>query len=1000
MKELLSSKEGVSEMNLMKQKCLLLAAMFVVLFILSSCGEEAESVTNGDSVSFDELITTFEYESDPYYSEKLSEWSEQNIPLAKSTIKINASEPKNVSHPTEIYVGDYENKQNVLIWNSSETGWVEYEVDVPTAGLYEIHASYIPVKNTKDKAPIQWDITIDGTRPFREASSVHLYRAWADELPILKNSDGDEIRPRSFDISTWNSQPLVDSGGAYSKPLLWEFTSGKHMIRLHGRVPVALESLQLVPQQNIPTYEEAFASYNNQSTTNSSETITIQAEQFTSKNDTAIKMYSDKNDRTVPRYTGRIIYNTIGGQRWLEQNQEITWTFEVPETGVYKLGFRALQNTVAQKTSFRTVKIDGKVPFEPFQAYGFPYSASWEGIVLQNSNKDPYLVQLEKGVHTLSLAVTQSPVKPIIIDLEKLLAHLEAIDWDLRTISGNKANSDRTLDRNRTWDMEQDFPGMTEHIRAAAAAMEALADDLEGVNGNKDSVSQGLDTSVKDLRAMLGNPEEIPYNVDEISSIREKIATFMDTLSKQSLQLDEIYIIPADASPPKMVAGWFDRAWGSIQNFGYSFDTRDSLNDMDDTKLNIWVQRGRDYVDQLQQLADESFTPETGIEVKVNLLPDPELLLMSNAAGVQPDIALGLTQDLPVDYAIRGSLQDLSEMDGFQELYPRFSPGSWLPLHYNGGYYGVPETQSFQVLYYRKDILERLNLKIPETWQEVYDLLPTLQQNFMNFYVNPKEYATYFYQNDVEFYEPGGLKTALDQPEAYTAFKQWTDLFNTYALEREVPSFYQHFRSGTMPIGISDYNMYVQLSAAAPELNGRWGIALIPGIEQEDGTISRWAGGGQRTGVIFKQSQKKEEAWEFMKWWLSTEVQTQYGSDLEAVNGVAFRWNTSNVEAFINLPWKKEDAEVILEQWTWYKDIPNVPGGYYLDRELNNAWVRSVVGTDNYMSSLEQTARDINRELIRKQQEFGFVDEQGETLSEIDISVVDQPWTGGLIDVE
>lgn len=177
------------------------------------------------------------------------------------------------------------------------------------------------------------------------------------------------------------------------------------------------------------------------------------------------------------------------------------------------------------------MKIDGKVPFEPFQAYGFPYSASWEGIVLQNSNKDPYLVQLEKGVHTLSLAVTQSPVKPIIIDLEKLLAHLEAIDWDLRTISGNKANSDRTLDRNRTWDMEQDFPGMTEHIRAAAAAMEALADDLEGVNGNKDSVSQGLDTSVKDLRAMLGNPEEIPYNVDEISSIREKIATFMDTLS-------------------------------------------------------------------------------------------------------------------------------------------------------------------------------------------------------------------------------------------------------------------------------------------------------------------------------------------------------------------------------------------------------------------------------------------------------------------------------------
>jgi len=186
--------------------------------------------------------------------------------------------------------------------------------------------------------------------------------------------------------------------------------------------------------------------------------------------------------------------------------------------------------------------------------------------------------------------------------------------------------------------------------------------------------------------------------------------------------------------------------------------------------------------------------------------------------------------------------------------------------------------------------------------------------------------------------------------------------------------------------------LYVQLLAAAPELNGRWGIALLPGIRQEDGTISRWAGGGQRTGVIFKRSEKQEEAWTFLKWWLSADVQAQYGADLEAINGVAFRWNTSNVEAFSRLPWKKEDADVILQQWAWYKDIPNVPGGYYLDRELYNAWVRSAVKTDNYMSSLEQAARDINRELERKRQEFGFVDERGNLLKSLAIPVVERPW--------
>jgi ABC-type glycerol-3-phosphate transport system substrate-binding protein len=379
----------------------------------------------------------------------------------------------------------------------------------------------------------------------------------------------------------------------------------------------------------------------------------------------------------------------------------------------------------------------------------------------------------------------------------------------------------------------------------------------------------------------------------------------------------------------------------------------------------------------------------------VNLLANPELLLMSNAADVQPDIALGLTQDLPVDLAIRGSLQNLSEFKGFDKLYEQFSPGSWLPLNYDGGYYGTPETQSFQVLFYREDILNRLGIKVPETWEEVYDILPTLQQNYMNFYINPKQFSQYFYQyNGVEFYEPDGLKTALDNPDAFQSFKQWTDLFNTYAIEKEVPSFYQHFRDGTMPIGISDYNMYVQLSAAAPELNDRWKIANIPGVKQPYGTISRWAGGGQRTGVIFKRSEKKEDAWKFLQWWLSADVQQQYGTDLEAINGVAFRWNTSNVQAFTRLPWKREDAEVILDQWRWYKDIPNVPGGYYLERELNNAWNRTVIGNMNYRASLEQAVRDINRELRRKQQEFGFIDADGNRLKELRIPVVDKPWEG------
>ncbi|WP_438350579.1 extracellular solute-binding protein [Paenibacillus sp. FA6] len=968
--------------------------LLVVLLLSSRAAIQLASGETSETKVVPELHSSFNYEIDPYFGEVLAGWKEQDLPNATASVTVDAGKPSKGSGDEGIVTGDYEGKSNVLIWNTTGLSWVEYQIDVPNDALYEIQVSYHALKGIGGKGAIQFGVTIDGNRPYHEASSVSLYRSWEDVRPILTNSDGDEIRPRSLDVSEWSQDPFIDSGGAYSQPLQWHFEEGTHTIRLEGYGPIALESIQIVPSEAIATYEELAASYDNVHVTEG-ETLTLQAEDFTSKNDTAIKLYSDKNSRTVPRYKGRTLYNTVGGLRWIEQNQEITWTVEVPETGMYKIAFRALQNTIAQKTSFRTIRIDGVVPFKELLAYSFPYSTGWKGRVIGADDESPYLFYLEEGKHSLSLAVTHSPVKSIIVDIEALNAHLDSIDWDLRTLTGTTTGSTKTvLDRNRTWNMEQDSPGLTDRLLLAADAMEALSSQLVKVNGNKDSISQGLVTSAKDIRELNEKPEEIPYHIDEISSMREKLGTFIDSLVKQSLQLDEIYIIPKNAKTPRMESAFFNNVKGSLQNFSYSFDTRDNLSELDTTKLNIWVQRGRDYVDQLQQLADESFTPETGIEVKVNLLPNPELLLMSNAAGVQPDVALGLTQDLPVDYAIRGSTVDLSQFDDFEELYPRFSPGSWLPLHYNGGYYGVPETQSFQVLYYRKDILQRLGLDIPETWDDVYDLLPTLQQNFMNFYVNPKEFTHFFYQNGVEFYEADGVNSGLDTPEAYQAFKQWTDLFNTYAIEREVPSFYQHFRKGTMPIGISDYNMYVQLSAAAPELNGRWGIALIPGTKQVDGTISRWAGGGQRTGVIFEKSEKKDEAWQFLKWWLSTEVQEQYGSDLEAVNGVAFRWNTSNVEAFMQLPWKKEDANVILNQWKWYKDIPNVPGGYFLERETNNAWVRSVVGTTNYMSSLEQTVRDINRELHRKQEEFGFIDSVGNRLKTLDIQAVDTPWEG------
>jgi len=927
-----------------------------------------------------------EADLDPYYVNVLQDWEQQQIPSSTSRIEIDATTPSAQSSQSDIYTGSYGGKDNVLLWESKDTNWIEYEVNVPEDGLYELHALYYPIQGESYTRPIVWDVKINGERPFREASSITLYRLWRDKNEILKNDDGDEIRPVAQDISDWSQWPFVDAGANYAKPLKWYFAQGKNTIRIEGYEPIAIDKFYLEPPTVLHTYKEITNSQEIKPV--NQEIITLQAEQMVWKNDPSIVMMWDRDWSTVPRAKGRITYNTMGGVRWDWPNQEAAWEFEVTESGYYQIGMRALQERFSQKASFRRIQIDGEVPFEELLTYRFPYASSWKGVVLEDYVGEPFNFYLEKGTHTLSIALTHATISPIVRGIENLSALLRESEQDIRSLTG------RQIDRNRTWKLDRDLPGLTEKLELAHANLIVLADEMANVNGSKDSISEGFRASASDIEELLKHADDIPYYVDEITSITEKINNFVVNLHKQPLQLDEIYIVPYGQSIPVMETSVGDKVVGQLANFGYSFNTRQSLDDVDEQELNVWVLRGRDYVTQLQDLVNEQFTPATGIKVKVNLLPTTQLLVLSNAAGLQPDIALGLNQDLPVDYAIRGSIYDLSKFEDFDDLYERYSPGSWQSLYYDGGYYAIPETQSFQVLYYRKDIMRNLGLEIPETWGEVYDALPTLQQNDMNFYIDPGEFLPFIYQNGVDFYSDDGLTTALDSPEGFKAFQQWTDLFNMYALEKQVPSFYQHFRNGTMPIGISDYNMYIQLSAAAPELNGRWGMALIPGVEQEDGRITRWAGGQQTTGVIFEKSQKKDEAWTFMKWWVSTDAQQRYGSDLEAINGVSFRWNTANIEAFTQLPWKKEDSNVILEQWSWYREKENPPGGYFLGRELNNAWVASVINGTNYRTALETTVLDINRELLRKQQEFGFVNENGEIQKRFSFPQITDPWEG------
>src|SRR5690606_27052819 len=216
-----------------------------------------------------------------------------------------------------------------------------------------------------------------------------------------------------------------------------------------------------------------------------------------------------------------------------------------------------------------------------------------------------------------------------------------------------------------------------------------------------------------------------------------------------------------------------------------------------------------------------------------------------------PDIVFGAQQTLPVEFAIRGAVVDLTQFDDFEEVITRFRPGMLTPYTFRDGVFALPETQSFNMMFYRIDIIEQqMGLKPPETWQDVLEMLPELQQMGMNFYYpSPAQgpaaalsLAPFLYQYGSDFYTDDGLRSRLDTPESLQAFRFWTDLWAQYKIPLEA-NFYNRMRTGEMPIGIADYFTYVLLSTAAPELTGWWKMVPIPGTRTATGEIDRSAGG-------------------------------------------------------------------------------------------------------------------------------------------------------------
>ena len=866
-------------------------------------------------------------------------------------------------------------------------GQGEVTIVAPADAQYEIWLSYR--NTTTSTLPTEMTVTIDGEVCCAEMQRVKMNSVWVDDGVFPVDRYGNEIA-----TTPWQQEGVIEAGICDStyrtaEPMLFELTAGEHKIGFSVQDGgMELYAVTLKAPVQVPETVMGNAAGTN--------LIVIEAEQIAARNESSIRGAGEFNARLSPYDNDYRKVNFLDGASFDEAGDMVTWRFTVEESGWYNLGAYYRQSARADFPTYVDIYVDGAIPHQGAQRVAFPYSTAFTRMQAM-AGEEALRLYLEKGEHTLSFAINAAHLTPVYETIDVLLKEINALSNDVKSLMGGA-----TADAYRTYNMVKNFPDLVERLGGWAQMCEDSVTYTKQFAKDKSGAAfSSMTLSADQLRRLAEEPEDLPRRMSEFStgsnSAARMLAQQLTDMAVNDLSIDQIYLYQDDAELPRK-ANWAENLWAGVERFFTSFTKTDYTagaanektwiddNGQEQPVIQVWMGRSRQYVETLQNLIDTQFTPETGIKVNLSLMPDANKLVLANAAGTAPDVVLSLQYVVPSYLNIRGALYDLTQFEDFGEVAQRFSSGLFIPYILKDGVYAMPETVNFWVMFYRKDILESLQIEVPNSMEEVRLILPELQRRSMNFYfptagmsgmkVFPGTLPLILQSGGSIYAETIG-DTTLDSEVSLNGFREMTELFTVYNMPIDVPSpgFYQQFRDGTLPIGIADLATYNLLLNAAPELDGLWDIALFPGLTNEEGVVERWTTGGAETMAIMSAAEdhdRLDESWTFLKWWSSKEVQSQFGNLLQSTYGSEYIWPTANMEAFAELPLRSAHKQVIIGQMEWMTEAPWVLGTYMLERELSNAFISVTADGVEARRAMDTAVKRINRETYRKLEEFGY----------------------------
>ncbi len=890
---------------------------------------------------------------------------------------------------------------------------------------------------------------------------------------FVRDINGNELKPDKELVETWITKDLHDSTGYYNEPLAFFFSKGEHTVSLQAvREPLAIKSISLVPFEENISYEEYLKKYSNKKDYTGDESVKIQAEYPTFTSGNTIYALNDRSSSySEPQDAALIRLNEIGGDKWQYVGQWIEWEITVPEEGFYSIVPRSQQNWYSGIYVSRKIYIDGKIPFEEAGNLRFNYSSDWQTQGLNNGG-DPFKFYLKKGTSTIRLEVVLGDMSSVLSTVENSLSQINGYYRKILMITGPDA------DEYRDYGFDKLIPDVVKGLGEQAKILTEVSAELTRLTGEKGEHSSTLDRVALVCERMSTEPDKIASQMSTLKDYSASLGSWLSSTQNQPLDIDYISIQAVGSDAPKAEPGFFGTLIYEIQKFYKSFfsdynslgATGENIASESDVDVEVWTATSRDQAQIIRSLIDDDFTPNhSGINVELKLVAGGTLL-PATLAGTGPDVYMGAGQGDPVNYAIRSAVLSLNTKTGNtaigydftdlkksqwydKEKYPEFyeliesetvkdfesvsdwfAPQSLVPVTLYGETYALPMTMSFSMMFYRKDIFAELDIDIPNTWDDFYDIIYSLQSNsldigfpqgtggsmVMMYQQNEPLYdegnydyylellQRYYYEGDFdkisdkdlkklnkdladkgltyETYDDDnnlvtrpktdGMTINLDSDISLATFKDVCQFFTMYDFPITF-DFANRFRSGEMPLGIMDYTAYNTLIVFAPEINGLWEFTPLPGTANElTQEINNSTIGGISTIMLMNSVSKDEAAafgsWAFMQWYLNKDIQSAYGNEMVALLGPSAKQPTANMEALEDMAWSTEESKNLLAQFNAVVCTPEYPGSYIIGRYTTFAFLDVVNNSADPIEEMQSQITDINVELTRKREEFGL----------------------------